>query len=60
MLIKKPLLSNPSQLLADFRFDELLAKRTLESDPNFRWCINRGCLGGQILAHDGNSCELKV
>ena len=55
MLIKRPLPSTPSQLLADFRFDELLAKRTLESDPNFRWCLNRGCLGGQILAHDGIS-----
>jgi hypothetical protein len=35
------------------RYDELLCRRAFESDPNFRWCTNRICEAGQIVANGG-------
>src|SRR6202035_2338020 len=35
------------------RYDELLCRRAFEADPNFRWCTNRICEAGQIVANGG-------
>lgn len=33
------------------RFDQLLARKAIEADPNFRWCSK--CESGQLIANGG-------
>lgn len=30
------------------QYDDLLTRRVLQNDPNFRWCVNPGCSSGAI------------
>lgn len=34
------------------RYDDLLTRKALEDEPNFRWCINPGCGSGAIYCAD--------
>lgn len=49
-----------SQLGSDKRYDDLLSRKAVEEDPNFRWCTNRECSAGQIVENGGPLLHLLI